>query len=261
MTFLPSARPKFAIFLLLLIDLVVPVKIIWDDLNGELESVGGFILLLLVPIGILIHLLVVFPVGRRLFAILQQRTERTKALSTTIWAIGLWSILLIFIPGYVTKTIGPAYDAYMIKRSTSNLKTLESFYKEPTYLPSQIKFIKKTLEKQSWAKDEYERILTGYSCKELNSPSFGSVSISVAFFRGRYNLENPETIKISDKEAVFVGDSHLVLYDGEVTREVYGTYGCGDTKEDLIKIMQSLQPVQFVPGTDINFGSAYHLLD
>jgi hypothetical protein len=249
--------------LLLLADLVAPVYVIWADLNGQFESVGGFGLLLLIPIGVVIHTVTML-VLRRISCgyLIQTKSWGTVSANTVVIVmILLWSLFLTVLPGYAVKSFAPSYDTYVKNTAINDLKKLEPLYMEPSYLPPQVKFISKRTEEESWSKGGYVRILTRYSCSGLNKPTYGNVSVSLAPFTMKYNLQNPETVTISGKEAVFVGSQELALYDGNITREVYRSGECGVTKDDLVKIMESLQPAQFVSGTQQNYGPAYHTLD
>lgn len=249
--------------LLLLIDLLIPIQIIQGDLRGYFESVGAFGLLFLIIIGVVIHILVSIALMRIWYRFFTQEKSFgvTRATVWTMAPILLWTAFLVVALNYVPKYAAPAYDSYVKNKGINTLKQLESWYEEPTYLPPQVKFINKRVEKISGTTGKYVRILTTYVCQEINGRTFGSVSVSVSPFTLKYNLRNPQTVNISGKEAVFVGDSNLVLYENDVTREVGGSATCGVTKEDLVKIMESLQPAQFVSGTYQYYGPSYHSLD
>lgn len=251
------------IIFLLLADLVVPVYIIWGDLNGHFESVGGIALFYLMIIGIVIHAVTMLIVRRRSCVYLTQTKLWSGASANTliIPAILLWTLFLIVLPSYAVKSIAPSYDAYVKNTAIKDLKQLEALYMEPSYLPPQVKFTNKRIEEESWSTGGYVRLKTTYVCPELNKSTFGDVSVSVSPLTSKYNLRNPETVKISGKKAIFVGDSVLVLYDGNIKREVARSGECGVTKDDLVKIMNSLQPVKYVAGTQHNYGPAYHSLD
>ena len=251
------------IIFLLLVDLAVPVYIIWGDLNGHFESVGAFALIHLIIIGIVIHTVTMLIVRRRICVYLTQTKlwRGASANAFIIPAILLWTFFLIVLPSYAVKSIAPSYDAYVKNTAIEDLKQLEALYMEPSYLPPQVKFTNKGIEEESWSMGGYVRLKTTYVCLELNISTFGNVSVSVSPLTSKYNLRNPETVKVLGKKAVFVGDSHLVLYDGNIVREVFRSGECGVTKDDLVKIMSSLQPAKYVAGTQYNHGPAYHSLD
>jgi hypothetical protein len=246
------------IILLLLADLIIPVYIIWSDLNGQFESVGALSLFPLTIIGIIVHAVTMLIVRRRSHAYLTQEKlwNGVKANIFIIAVILFWTLFLIVLPGYAVKNIAPFYDAYLKNTAKNDLKQLESLYMEPSYLPPQVKFTIKRTEEESW-QGGYNSLSTIYVCPELNKSTFGSISIltSPSSLR-KYDTQNSETIKISGKKAVIVRDSYLVLYDKNITRKIFREGNCGVTKEDLVKIMSSLQPAQFIPGVQQNYDSA-----
>lgn len=247
--------------LLLLIDLLIPSQIILGDLRGEFESVGAFGLLFLIIIGVVIHILVSVALMRIWYGFFTQ-DKSFGVTRATVWImtlILLWTALLVATLNYVPKYFAPAHDSYAENKGINTLKQLESYYEEPTYLPPHVKFINKIVGKEFWAKSGNTRIITTYLCQEINKSTFGGISVSVSSFP-KYNIRNPRTVNISGKEAIFVG-SALVLYDKDVTREIGGSASCGVTEEDLVKVVESLQPTQFVPGTYQYYGPAYHSLD
>lgn len=243
------------IVLLLLVDLIAPAQYIWWDLNGPHESIAALGGLQYILIGIVIHLVTMFflrRIGSKYFT----QVKSWGAVSANMFIIAvilLWTLFLIVAPSYVEDSIKPFYDSYARNTAIKDLKQLETLYMEPSYLPPQVKFINKRSEEES-SRDGYvggfASITTTYVCPELNKSTFGNVSVSESVNFGKYNLQNPETVMVSGKEAIFVGDSHLVQYDGNITRSVFNSGGqCGVTKDDLVKIMGSLQPAQFVSGT------------
>lgn len=255
------SNKRLRVFLLLLVDLLTPLYIIWSDLHGAFVSVGAYGLFFLEIIGAGIHMYISFLLARIWYRFFTQ--EKSLGIMSAVALISILILLLtaflIALPGYAVKSLAPAYDRYTENKGVSSLKQLESFYEEPTYLPPQVKFSNKRVEKGSWQGD-YTRILVTYVCPEINKQTFGNVAVAVSASKQRYNLQNPETVKIAGKEAVFVGDQQLVLYDTDVTREVFRSGDCGVTKEDLIKIMESLQPAPFAPGTYQYYGPPYHSL-
>ena len=238
------------IVLLLLVDLIAPALYIWWDLNGPYESIASLGGAQYILYGIVIHLVTMFflrRIGSKYFT----QVKSWGAASANMFIIAvilLWSLFLIVAPSYVEDSIKPSYDSYVRGVAIMDLKQLETLYMEPGYLPPQVKFIGKRTEVDSYH-GGYHRILTTYTCPELNKSTFGNVGVSVSVNWGKYNIQNPETVTISGKEAIFLGDNHLILYEGNITREVTGDSSCGVTKDDLVKIMASLQPAQFVSGT------------
>ena len=128
-----------------------------------------------------------------------------------------------------------------------NLKPL---HMEPDYLPLQLSTTSKSLQK--YFGNRYVAINTVYECQIIGQIP-GYVLISLSTNGEGNNFSNGEKIDLSEGQAIFSDNggtyNSLKLHEGKVIRELIDD-GCGITKAEMVKIMNSLKLANFASYSD-----------